>query len=343
MSVSAVRILTKPSTAQCTLDLYVRYLLARPQGAGCSEMADILEEVSHDSINRFLLRERYVPKDLFDLLLAHGALKLVGGVLSSDDTVIEKPYSDPNATELLGYYWSSKAGKPILGIPLITLYYTSANGLRVPINYRLYNKQEGKTKNQYLRDMLQEVEQWGVRARAFTSDAWYASKANLNLVKNAQMGFLVGIAKNRLVRLGEGRYQRVDSLHIPTSGLKVHLKGVTTVKVCCQRFKNDTCRITCCFIPRLSSWRQRVRRTLRNSTRSIGGLNVFIVPASRFVGSNDFGCASVKPFIPMCFVPYGPLLNWSCKCGISKSTIGIQRRELCTKKPPGVSLCKNRF
>jgi hypothetical protein len=212
-------------------------------------MAEILNPVSHDSINRFLIRERYCPKDLFDALVQQGALTLVGGVLSSDDTVIEKPYSDPTSTPLLGYYWSSKAGKPILGIPLITLYYTTVDGLRVPINYRLYDKQEGKTKNQYLQDMLQEVEQWGVRARAFTSDAWYASKANLNLLRNAQMGFLVGVAKNRLVRLGEGRYQRIDSLTIPASGLIVHLKGVTTVKVFCQRFKHDSCRYYLLFHP----------------------------------------------------------------------------------------------
>ncbi|MEM9119667.1 MAG: IS701 family transposase, partial [Cyanobacteria bacterium P01_F01_bin.56] len=35
-----MRILTKPSTARCTLDLYVRYLLAQPQGAGCCELAE---------------------------------------------------------------------------------------------------------------------------------------------------------------------------------------------------------------------------------------------------------------------------------------------------------------
>lgn len=244
-----VRTLTKPSTAQCNLDLYVRYLLACPQGSGCCEMAEILNDVSHDSINRFLSRERYEPKDLFDVLLAHGQLELTGGVLSGDDTVIEKPYSTLESTALLGYYWSSKAGKPVLGIPLITLYYTSPSGVRVPVNYRIYDKREGKTKNEYLREMIQEVEQWGLKARAFTSDAWYASKDNLNLVKDARMGFLVGVAKNRLVRLGGGVYQRIDSLSIPQQGLKVHLKGVGTVKVFCRRFKNESCRYYLLYCP----------------------------------------------------------------------------------------------
>lgn len=212
-------------------------------------MAEILQTISHDSINRFLLRERYQPKELFDFLLQQGWIELVGGTLSGDDTVIEKPYSDPDKVELLGYYWSSKHGKPILGIPLITLYYTSPNGLRLPINYRLYDKREGKTKNQYLQEMIQQVQQWGLHPLAFTSDAWYASKANLNGVKNSQIGFLVGVAKNRLVRPTGKSYQRVDTLTIPEQGLRVYLKGVGEVKVFCQRFKNESCRYYLLYFP----------------------------------------------------------------------------------------------
>ena len=33
---------------------------------GCSRLAEILENVSHDSVNRFLLRERYEAVDLFN-------------------------------------------------------------------------------------------------------------------------------------------------------------------------------------------------------------------------------------------------------------------------------------
>gem|GEM_PF-816526 len=56
-------------------------------------MAEILEDLSHDSVNRFLLRERYTPKDLFDEVKPH--LNLTGGTLSTDDTIADKPYSDP--------------------------------------------------------------------------------------------------------------------------------------------------------------------------------------------------------------------------------------------------------
>lgn len=113
-SIIPLRILTKPSTAHCTLNLYVRYLLAQPQGSGCCELAEILKTVSHDSVNRFLCRERYEPKDLLDELVSQGWIDLVGGVLSVDDTVLEKPYAQRKATALLGYFWSSKAAKPVL-------------------------------------------------------------------------------------------------------------------------------------------------------------------------------------------------------------------------------------
>jgi len=39
---------------------------------------------------------------LFDELKPH--IQLVSGILSGDDTVIDKPYSDPKLTELIGYF-----------------------------------------------------------------------------------------------------------------------------------------------------------------------------------------------------------------------------------------------
>jgi hypothetical protein len=40
--------------------------MSEPKYGGCSRLADILGGLSHDSVNRFLLRERYEPKDLFE-------------------------------------------------------------------------------------------------------------------------------------------------------------------------------------------------------------------------------------------------------------------------------------
>lgn len=118
-----------------------------------------------------MLRERYDPKDLFDEVKIH--IQLVGGTVSGDDTVIDKPYSDPNLTELIGYFWSGKHHRIVKGIPLITIYYTDPSGKSVPVNYRIYDKREGKTKNDYFREMITEVLAWGLTPWMVTGDAWY--------------------------------------------------------------------------------------------------------------------------------------------------------------------------
>ena len=77
-------------------------LLAEPKHVSCVSLGTILEELSYDSIDRFLLRERYTPEDLFNEV--KGEVILEGGVLSVDDTVIDKPYRDLNKTEFMGYF-----------------------------------------------------------------------------------------------------------------------------------------------------------------------------------------------------------------------------------------------
>ncbi len=115
-----MRILRKRSTAQCHLNRYTLYLLSEPLHVSCLRLAQILSDLSHDSINRFLLREPYSPRDLFDEV--KGQLQLSGGTLSGDDTVLDKPDRDPQKTELVDYFGSGKHKRVVKGINLITLY-----------------------------------------------------------------------------------------------------------------------------------------------------------------------------------------------------------------------------
>jgi hypothetical protein len=72
---------------------YTLFLLSELKHGGCYRLAEILENVSHDSVNRLLLRERYEPKDLF--YTVKKIINIIGGILSVDDTVVEELYSDP--------------------------------------------------------------------------------------------------------------------------------------------------------------------------------------------------------------------------------------------------------
>ncbi len=224
-----IREISKPSTAQCNLEHYTLFLLSEPKHGGCSRLAEILGDVSHDSVNRFLLRERYEPKDLFDIVKA--IINLGGGILSVDDTVIEKLYSDPKYAELIGYFWSGKYHKTIKGVNLITLYYSDIHGNSVPINYRIYDKNEGKTKNDYFREMLLEVLAWGLKPRIVTGDSWYSGVENLKFLRNQKLGFLFGIEKNRTVSSEPGKYCQVRTIEITEQGLITHLREFGFVKL----------------------------------------------------------------------------------------------------------------
>ena len=131
-------------------------------------MADILGNLSHDSVNRFLLREKYQPKDLFDEIKPY--INLVGGTLSVDDTLVDKPYSNPDKAELIGYFWSGKHHQVFKGINIVTLYYCDPERKSVPVNYRIYDKQEEKTKNDYFREMFEEMISWGLLPSLVTGD-----------------------------------------------------------------------------------------------------------------------------------------------------------------------------
>ena len=75
----------------------------------------------------------------------------------------------------------------------------------VPVNYRIYDKKEGKTNKgfsrmyDYFREMLLEVITWGLKPKMVTGDSWYSSVANLKFLRNQKLGFLFGVEKKALL------------------------------------------------------------------------------------------------------------------------------------------------
>ncbi|MGL4883432.1 MAG: IS701 family transposase [Waterburya sp.] len=242
-----MREISKTSTAQCQLEHYTLFLLSEPKHLGCSRLAEILGDVSHDSVNRFLLRERYEPKDLFEQVKS--LINLSGGILSVDDTVIEKLYSQPKNAELIGYFWSGKYHKSIKGLNLITLYYSDIHNNSVPINYRIYDKKEGKTKNDYFQEMLLEVIEWGLKPRLVTGDSWYSGVENLKFLRNQKLSFLFGVEKNRTVSNEPEKYCQVSSLEIPNQGLVTHLREFGFIKLFRKDFKKEDSRHYIVYFP----------------------------------------------------------------------------------------------
>jgi DDE superfamily endonuclease len=231
---------------------YTAFLLAEPHSSGCVRLAEVASGAfAHDAANRFLNREAFGGKDLFEE--ACPLLALEGGALSVDDTVLDKPYSQEGKTELVGYFWSGKHGRAVKGVCLVTLLYTDRNGVCLPVNFRVVDKAEGKTKNELFREMVEEVLGWGLRPALVSADSWYSGLENLKFLRQKGLGFLIGLEKNRIVSEREHEYVPVEGLELPKSGKVVHLRKFGFVSVFRTLDKNHEVRYYAQYDPRKKS------------------------------------------------------------------------------------------
>jgi hypothetical protein len=162
---------------------------------------------------------------------------LTGGTLNVDDSTLDKPYS--RHMELVCHCWSGKHHRVVQGLNVITLYYTDPQGRSLPVNYRVYDKAEKKTKNEYFREMLAEVLEWGLKPSFMTADSWYSCVDNLKRVRKYSMGLMFAVESNRLVSIERGTWQQVQVLDIPESGRMVWLRGFGEVKLFRTWLKNQ--------------------------------------------------------------------------------------------------------
>jgi hypothetical protein len=247
-----MRVLTKPSTARCTLEHYTAFLLAETQSAGCVRLSEVSGGAfAHDAANRFLNREQFSAKDLFEE--ARPLMELEAGTLSVDDTVLEKPFSAEGKTDLIGYFWSSKAGGALKGLCLVTLLHTDVKGFSIPVNYRIVDKTEARTKNEHFRDMVAEVIAWGLRPALVTADSWYSGVENLKFLRDQGLGFLIALEKNRVVSEQPHEYVPVAEVELPEKGKVVHLRRFGFVSVFRTVDKHGTARHYAQFDPRKKS------------------------------------------------------------------------------------------
>jgi Transposase DDE domain len=135
------------------------------------------------------------------------------------------------------------------------MYYTDIVGNSYPVKYRLYDKSEGKTKNDYFLEMLGEAQAWGLKPAWVTVDSWYASLENLKFLRNVGVGFLFGVANNRKVSQEKGKELQIKDLEILNGGLVVYLKEFGWVKVFRQDFKHET-RYYILHLPDLENLKQ---------------------------------------------------------------------------------------
>jgi hypothetical protein len=210
-----MKFLYPASRSRCSVYLYTSFLLSCPYRAECTKLSNIYSNLvgpratseaklpfaplSHDSVNRFLLSSRFTPKQLFQEAKYLLKINCTGGIISVDDTIIDKPHTRFERNQLVERHYSGKHKRVVKGICLITLFYTDKNGRKAPINYRIYIKNYSKGKNELFREMLDEVLSWRVKPRYITSDSFYATRENLSMFRSRGYGMCVGVTKKTKV------------------------------------------------------------------------------------------------------------------------------------------------
>ena len=218
---------------KCTLDIYVRFLLAQPMRAECTRLANLVPNMAHDAVNRFLLKSQFEPQDLFNLARKH--LDLCGGTLSVDDTTLDKPYSKLEKCPLLGRFYSSKHKTVVKGLSLIPLIYTDPKGVMLPVHYAIAKTQEDVNRNQLFRKMFKEVISWGLKPEIVTFDNAYASWDNFRLLDRHHTNCLFSLGLDQQLYLRGQRVHINDLSFKNKQGKVLDCILVGTIKVFQQR------------------------------------------------------------------------------------------------------------
>ena len=79
-----------------------------------------------------------------------------------------------------------------------------------PIDFRVYQKQNGISKNEHLRDMLRTAKERGFSPEFMMFDSWYSSNETLGLLQKWKWNYMVGIKSNRVFNGYMAGFQRVS-------------------------------------------------------------------------------------------------------------------------------------
>ena len=131
----------------------IDFLVAPPRTCSRTEAARVQPDAStapaHDSFTRLLHRQEPDAETLWSE--AKPPVVRRRGVLVIDDSTPAKLYA--RKIELVTRHWSGKHHEVISGINLITLPWTDGDR-KIPVDYRIYSKADGKTKNDHFREMM---------------------------------------------------------------------------------------------------------------------------------------------------------------------------------------------
>jgi len=212
-----------------TKQQYVQYLISTPVNYTCTNLANHLEDTSHDTVNDYLRRERNTARHIWELA---GPLinNQSDAYLIIDDSVQDKRHS--HVMELVKRQYSGNVHGLVKGIGIVNLVHSDGTDY-YPIDFRVYAPDmDGLTKNEHFRDMLREAyHKKGIQAPIILFDTWYAAADNLKFIHSLGKTFVTTLKENRRVSLSrEGGYIHLEQIEWTPDrlryGVEVKLKEV---------------------------------------------------------------------------------------------------------------------
>jgi hypothetical protein len=164
-----------------------------------------MEGISHDVVSDFLRRERFTPRQLWEIVKPY-VLESDDSesYLICDDSVQDKRYS--KFIELVKKQYSGNEHGLVRGIGVVDLVHSSGKyGDFFPIDYRIYAPDtDGKSKNEHFREMfIRANSDKAIKARTILFDSWYASVDNLKLIHRSGWTFFTTLKSNRKVSVSK--------------------------------------------------------------------------------------------------------------------------------------------
>ena len=158
-----------------TKQQYVEYLICTVGNFTWTNLAEHLDQVSHDTIIDYLRTERLTARTLWELV-AGLIIDSTDAFLIVDDSVQDKRYS--RFIELVKLQYSGAEHGLVRGIGIVNLVHSAgAKKDFYPIDYRIYAPdQDGKTKNDHFVEMVRNaMADKQIQAKRILFDTWYAS------------------------------------------------------------------------------------------------------------------------------------------------------------------------
>jgi hypothetical protein len=177
-------------------------------------MADHVDGLSHDAINRFLRNNKLTARIIWEHVKGD-IIPSDHGCLVFDDSILDKGHS--HCIEMVKLQYSGNAHGLVKGISMVNCLYVNPETQQYWItDYRIYAPEnDGKSKLDHVREMLQAaVTSKALPFNRVLMDSWYATKDLMLLIDSLGKIFYCPIKANRQVDDSGGVlfYRRVDSL-----------------------------------------------------------------------------------------------------------------------------------